>query len=88
MTGIATSSMVVPNWGGNFSDSAGPGVKIIGTKATLTIPPGIFRPTEYTIHSFADGKKPERHVVDIPGKGMHWQADATARAIRCSLLYI
>src|SRR5271154_3119395 len=85
VTGIATSSMIVPHWGGGkFSDSAGPGVKIVGTKATLTIPPGIYRPTEYTIHSFAEGSRPERHVVEIPGKGMHWQADATARAIRKS----
>jgi dihydrodiol dehydrogenase / D-xylose 1-dehydrogenase (NADP) len=71
----------------NGTASAGPAVKIMGTKATLTIPHPIFRPTEYTIHPHHDGK-PERHVVDIPGKGMHWQADATARAIRIEAMHI
>jgi hypothetical protein len=79
--GIATSSVVAPN-DGNGSASAGPCVKIIGTKATITIPWPIYRPTEYTIHPHDEGKKPERHAVEIPGKGMHWQADATARGIR------
>ena len=79
-TGIATSGVAVPT-DGNGQGSAGPGVKIMGTKATLTVPHPIFRPTEYTIHPHGDSK-PERHIVDIPGKGMHWQADATARAIR------
>jgi hypothetical protein len=80
-TGIATSGIIVPT-DGNQSASAGPAVKIIGTKATITIPHPIYRPTEYTIHPHGPGRKPERHVVPIPGKGLHWQADATARAIR------
>ena len=84
--GIATSGVTVPT-DGNGKASAGPAVKIMGTKATLTIPSPIFRPTEYTIHPHGDAT-PERHVVDIPGKGMHWQADATARAIRFSQLVI
>jgi dihydrodiol dehydrogenase / D-xylose 1-dehydrogenase (NADP) len=82
--GIATSSVVAPN-DGNGSASAGPCVKIIGTDATITIPWPIYRPTEYTIHPHGEGKKPQRHVVEIPGKGMHWQADATARGIRKNL---
>jgi dihydrodiol dehydrogenase / D-xylose 1-dehydrogenase (NADP) len=82
-TGIATSSMAAPT-DGNRSSTAGPAVKIIGTKATITIPHPIYRPTEYTIHPHGEGKKPERHVFEIPGKGMHWQADETARAIRKS----
>jgi hypothetical protein len=83
--GIATSGLVVPT-DGNGTASAGPAVKIMGTKATLTIPHPIYRPTEYSIH-FHDRERPsERHVVDIPGKGMHWQADATARGIRMNLV--
>ena len=56
----------------------------MGTKATITLPWPIYRPTEYTVHWHGEGKQPERHVVHIPGKGMHWQADATARGIRIS----
>ena len=81
VTGIATSGVVVPT-DGNGTASAGPAVKVMGTKATLTIPHPIFRPTEYTIHPHGEGTKPVRHVITIPGKGMHWQADAAARAIR------
>jgi len=81
--GIATSGIVVPT-DGNETGSAGPAVKIMGTKATLTIPHPIYRPTEYTIHPHGQGSKPERHVLDIPGKGMHWQADVIARCIRMS----
>lgn len=82
-TGIATSNIVVPT-DGNGTGSAGPAVKIIGSKATITVPWPIYRPTEYTIHWHEQGKEPERHIVPIPGKGMHWQADATARGIRTS----
>ena len=71
---------------GNDRSSAGPAVKIIGTKASITIPWPIYRPTEYTIHYHDDEHPDERHQVYIPGKGMHWQADATARAIRISSL--
>src|SRR5437667_6352406 len=86
--GVATSGLVVST-DGNGKASAGPAVKIMGTKATLTIPHPIFRPTEYTVHPHGSAE-PERHVLHIPGKGMHWQADATARAIRnfCLLLLI
>jgi hypothetical protein len=80
-TGIATSGLVVPT-DGPGNGIVGPAVKIIGTKATLTIPHPIYRPTEYTIHPHDSNKSPERHVFKIPGKGMHWQADATARGIR------
>ena len=80
-TGIATSAALVPT-DGNRSGTAGPGLKVVGTKATLTIPHPIYRPTEYCIHPHSGGSTPERHVVEIPGKGMHWQADATAREIR------
>ena len=81
--GLATSSLAVPT-DGNGLGTAGSCVKIVGTKATVTVswPPP--RPTEYTVHSHEKGKQPERHVVDIPGKGLHWQADATARAISIS----
>jgi hypothetical protein len=82
-TGIATSNIAVPT-DGNHAATAGPAVKIIGTKTTITIPHPIPRPTEYTIHPHGKDKTPERHVVEIPGKGMHWQADETARAIRMS----
>jgi predicted dehydrogenase len=79
-TGIATSGIASPTDGNGLS-SAGPAVKIVGTKGTITIPSPTFRPTEFTIHLHDEGTKTHRQVVDIPGKGMHWQADATARAI-------
>ena len=79
--GVATSSFLGPT-DGNGLATAGPCVKIIGNKATITVPWPPFRPTEYSIHHHEEGKRPERHVVDVPGKGMHWQADATARGIR------
>jgi len=79
--GIATSGIASPT-DGNELGSAGPAVKIIGTKGTITVPSPTFRPTEFTIHFHSKGSKPDRHVIDIPGKGLHWQADATARAIR------
>ena len=80
---MATSNILVPT-DGNDTASAGPAVKIMGTKATITLPWPIYRPTEYTVHWHGEGKQPERHMVPIPGKGMHWQADATARGIRIS----
>ena len=83
-TGIATSGVVVPT-DGNASGTAGPGAKIIGTKATVTIPHPIYRPTEYSIHPHDCNSAAERHVVEIPGRGLHWQADATARGIRIIL---
>src|SRR5579859_2468608 len=76
--GVATSNIVAPT-DGNGTASAGPAVKIMGTKATITVPWPTYRPTEYTIHWHDNDKTPERYLVRIPGKGMHWQADATAR---------
>jgi predicted dehydrogenase len=81
--GIATSSVSIPTAPDEANPAlAGPAVKVCGSKATITIPyPGVYQPSEYSIHPHSGGKVVKK-TFPIPGKGMFWQADETARCIR------
>ncbi|KAG8988279.1 hypothetical protein FRB94_000929 [Tulasnella sp. JGI-2019a] len=57
------------------------GVIIQGEKGNITIPWVLCRPESFTIN--IQGKESEKHDYSVPhGHGLHWEADACARAIR------
>ncbi|KAF2097601.1 NAD(P)-binding protein [Rhizodiscina lignyota] len=82
--GIATTGLRV----GSDPDgkhSAGPSIKIQGTKGELQIFPPAYRPTQYRIiPNVAQNSTLEYKEVteDIPGHGMFWEADECYRCIR------
>ncbi|KZO92671.1 NAD(P)-binding protein [Calocera viscosa TUFC12733] len=52
---------------------------VYGEKGNILVPPPLSRPSSYTVHMH--GEKPVKHELDIPGQGMHWEADFSARSI-------
>jgi len=60
--------------------TAGPAIRIQGTKGELQVDGPAYRPTHWRV-IFRDGKV-EEHDEKIPGHGMFWEADACARALR------
>jgi len=50
-----------------------------GEKGNLLVPGPLSRPSSYTVH--LHGESPVKHDLDIPGMGMHWEADGVARSI-------
>ncbi|KZT60686.1 NAD(P)-binding protein [Calocera cornea HHB12733] len=52
---------------------------VYGEKGNLLVPPPLSRPSSYTVHMH--GAEPVAHNLDIPGMGMHWEADFVARSI-------
>ncbi|KAI9815735.1 MAG: hypothetical protein M1827_002131 [Pycnora praestabilis] len=82
--GIALTNLrVASNPDGHHS--AGPAIRIQGTKAEVQVYGPAFRPTRYRIIPVGDGKgepKVEDHEVEIPGHGMFWEADECARCLR------
>lgn len=81
--GIATTGIRV----GSDPDgkhSAGPSIKIQGTKGEIQIFPPAFRPTKYRIIPEATNAEFEYQDItkDIPGHGMFWEADECYRCLR------
>jgi len=81
---IATTGMRV----GDDPDekhSAGPSIKIQGTLGEIQIFPPAYRPLKYRIiPNLAQGSKLEyqEFTEEIPGQGMHWEADECYRCLR------
>lgn len=66
-------------------NSAGPAIRIQGSKGEVQVDGPAFRPTHYRVIPKGDGSgEPEVREVDcpIPGKGMFWEADEAARCLR------
>jgi hypothetical protein len=77
--GIGTSSVYVANDPGA---SGQPAVRIYGTKVEVQVFPNTYRPEKIKIIGVEPGSKVEEKEFPIHGKGMFWQADACARALR------
>ncbi|KAM3480013.1 hypothetical protein MY5147_001385 [Beauveria neobassiana] len=87
MTGIATTSIKVATDPNNLN-SAGPAIRIQGTKGEIQVFGPAFRPTQYKVIRQDDSKV---DIVDCPipkdpkvdyGHGMFWEADECARCLR------
>ena len=88
--GIATTTIRVaadPDGRG----SAGPAIRIQGTKGEIQVFHPAFRPTVYQIvrneavaHEGGEKSLVEKHVVEMPagGRGFNYEADETARCIK------
>lgn len=63
-------------------NTAGPAVRLFGTKGELQVFGPIYRPTKYRIIKH-DGEYVE-HSFEVPagGMGMFWEADEAARCLR------
>lgn len=87
MTGIATTSIKVAT-DPNGLNSAGPAIRIQGTKGEIQVFGPAFRPTQYKVIREGDSNV---DIVDCPipkdpkvdyGHGMFWEADECARCLR------
>jgi len=56
-----------------------PAMVIYGEKGNLFMKGPICRPSSYTIQ--LHGQEPVQHDFQIPGQGMHWEADFSARSV-------
>lgn len=74
--GIASSSL-------RIGSENVPPVRISGTRGEIQVTGPAYRPESYSI--VRDGRVIETKQFPIPGKGMFWEADAAARAIRDGL---
>ncbi|KAI9754308.1 MAG: hypothetical protein M4579_004772 [Chaenotheca gracillima] len=82
--GVATTSMRVASHLDNH-DTAGPAIRIQGTKGEIQIFGPAYRPTSYRVISKADGdatSSVQNVECKIPGQGMFWEADEVARCLR------
>ena len=86
-TGVATTSIQVAT-DPNGKNSAGPAIRIQGTKGEIQVMGPAFRPTQYKVIKKDDEKV---EIVDCPipfddkvnyGHGMFWEADECARCLR------
>ncbi|BFZ61017.1 hypothetical protein YB2330_002075 [Saitoella coloradoensis] len=62
--------------------SAGPCVRIVGTKAQICIPSPPYRPTSFTVIPNGDGEIQKKDFPIEGGNGMWWEADEVAFCIR------
>jgi predicted dehydrogenase len=77
--GIALTSLRVgtdPDGKGN----ARPAIRIQGTKGEIQVDHPAYRPTRFRVIG-KDGS-PRETEMDIPGRGMFWEADEAARCLR------
>ncbi|TGZ84083.1 NAD(P)-binding protein [Ascodesmis nigricans] len=75
--GVASSGMHVSN---DTSSLGLPCARILGTKGEITITHPAYCPTKFTVYK--EGEEPVERVFPIPGAGMFWEADETARCLR------
>jgi len=80
--GIALTSIRVAT-DPDSNGSAGPAIRIQGTKGEIQVDHPAFRPTRYRVIRRSE-KEPmvEEHKVDLPGHGLFYEADEVARCLR------
>ena len=78
---VATTAMRV-SFDPDGKNSAGPAVRVLGTKGELQVFGPIYRPMGYRLIQMNGDVKDERFEVPGGGHGMFWEADEAARCWR------